>query len=378
MATNEYTVAAFYFPNFHTDPRMEAIHGKNWTEWELIKTAPSRFPGHKVKNHPLWGYEDEADPLVMAKKIDAAADHGLDVWLFDWYYYDDGPFLERCLTDGFLKASNRNRMKFALMWANHDWYQIHGYDPTQGDCPINFPGSVKPETFEKICDRVIENYFKQPNYWKINGCPVFSIYEINTFALSYPDSDAVLTALEKFRSKVKAAGFPDLHLNIMYWGEPNLPGGRTPKNWPAVLKAIHADSATSYTWVHHGALGAFPETPYQEALKKYIQEYANARETLPVPYFPNVTMGWDNTPRCARNIPWKPMPHVGNPVLVGNTPAAFQHALECIKSEMDTVKGQPRILTINAWNEWPETSILEPEAEYGYGYLEAVRNVFGK
>ena len=68
MATNEYTVAAFYFPNFHTDPRMEAIHGKNWTEWELIKTAPSRFPGHKVKNHPLWGYEDEADPLVMAKK----------------------------------------------------------------------------------------------------------------------------------------------------------------------------------------------------------------------------------------------------------------------------------------------------------------------
>jgi hypothetical protein len=26
----------------------------------------------------------------MARKIDAAADHGIGVFLFDWYMYDDG------------------------------------------------------------------------------------------------------------------------------------------------------------------------------------------------------------------------------------------------------------------------------------------------
>ena len=43
---------------------------------------------------PSLGLPDESDPGVMARKVDAAADHGVDAFIFDWYYYDDGPFLE--------------------------------------------------------------------------------------------------------------------------------------------------------------------------------------------------------------------------------------------------------------------------------------------
>ena len=32
---------------------------------------------------------------------------------------------------------------------------------------------------------------------------------------------------------------------------------------------------------------------------------------------------------------------------------------------------------INTWNEWVEGSCLLPDKLTGYGYLEAVRNVFG-
>ena len=52
----------------------------------------------------------------MAQKIDAAADHGIDAFIFDWYYYDDGLFLERAIEEGFFGAKNNERIKFSLMW----------------------------------------------------------------------------------------------------------------------------------------------------------------------------------------------------------------------------------------------------------------------
>ena len=66
-------VSAFYFPNWHVDPRNEKYHGTGWTEWRVTQYATPRFEGHEQPKVPLWGYEDEADPAVMAEKIAAAA-----------------------------------------------------------------------------------------------------------------------------------------------------------------------------------------------------------------------------------------------------------------------------------------------------------------
>jgi hypothetical protein len=94
---NKITIAAYYFPNYHTDdPRNIEIKGEGWAEWELVKTATPRFPGEHQPNIPAWGYTDEKDPKVMAQKIDAAVNHGVDTFIFDWYMYEDGPFLNRC------------------------------------------------------------------------------------------------------------------------------------------------------------------------------------------------------------------------------------------------------------------------------------------
>ena len=37
---------------------------------------------------------------------------------------------------------------------------------------------------------------------------------------------------------------------------------------------------------------------------------------------------------------------------------------------------QPPLVTLNSWNEWTETSYLQPDDLYGYGYLDAVKRVF--
>ena len=45
----------------------------------------------------------------MAQKIAAAADHGINAFIFDWYYYDDGLFLER--VDGRQLPGARHRQR---------------------------------------------------------------------------------------------------------------------------------------------------------------------------------------------------------------------------------------------------------------------------
>lgn len=373
------TIAAYYYPGTHPDPRWDKNKYPGFTEWDEIRAAKPRFPGHFQPNPPVWGYQNEAKPEVMAQKIAAAAEYGVNVFIFDWYYYNDGPYLGDALDEGFLHATNNARVKFALMWANHDWYDIQGYNPAGNNIKLLYPGKVTPATWDKICDLVIARYFKHPSYWLVEGKPYFSIYEMSQFLDSFGSIENARAALDKFRAKVRAAGFPGLHVNAIVWGEPNLPGGKTPPGWPKLCRDLALDSLTSYTWVHHGALNynTFPVSDYVWGRKKYLTFWVRALTTYSIPYFPNAMINWDNSPRAAANADWsRPGAYVVNPVVTGNTPAEFKHSLEIIKQRLLAAPTQPKIITINAWNEWPEGSCLEPAKHYGYGYLEAVKEVF--
>lgn len=248
------TVACYYFPNYHpSDRRNQVVKGNGWSEWELVRAARPRFPGHQQPKVPAWGYTDEADPQVMARKIAAVADHGIDAFIFDWYWYDDGPFLERGLDNGFLQAPNRHRLQFALMWAIHDWLDIH---PARRGTParVLYPGRVTPHTFDVLCDHVITRYFLQPAYWKIAGAPYFSVYDLQKLVESFGGASPARQALDRFRAKARAAGLPGLHLNAVVWNSVILPGETTLTNPSELVRQLGFDSVTSYVWIHHVAL----------------------------------------------------------------------------------------------------------------------------
>ncbi|HPF38834.1 MAG TPA: glycoside hydrolase family 99-like domain-containing protein [Phycisphaerae bacterium] len=376
-APDDYTIAAYYFPNYHVDARNEKRLGKGWTEWELIKKATPHFEGHQQPKVPLWGYTDEADPREMARKIDAAADHGVDVFIFDWYYYNDGPFLQRGLDEGFLGAKNNDRIKFALMWANHDWVDLFPAR-ANGRRDLLYPGAVTPETWDRITDLVIEKYFKHPSYWTIDGKPYFSIYELNTFMKCFGGAEGARAALDRFREKAVAAGLPGVHVNGVVYGVQVLPSETAVRNPQQLVRFLGLDSVTSYVWVHHIRVG-FPTQPYKTAQDHYNGNYRNNARSFGVPYYPNVTMGWDATPRTEQGVaPFvdRGYPYMG--VFTGNTPEAFRVALEGgkILADESLPEGQ-RIITINSWNEWTEGSYLEPDTLNKLGYLEAIKAVFG-
>lgn len=221
---NKYDVAAFYWPAYHPAERFKEISvfpdGKG--EWEAVYKAKPKFEGHQVPKIPRWGYEDESDPKVMGKKIATAVKYGVNVMIFDWYWYDNKPFLEEALNKGFLKAKNTTDMEFCLMWANHDHNSY--LDPSNPDkSKVYWYGGVDRPIFEGMVSHIINDYFKKPNYYKINGKPVFSIYELSTFINGIGSPEKAKEALDYFRKKTVEAGFPGLHFKPFFGEQFRLP-----------------------------------------------------------------------------------------------------------------------------------------------------------
>ena len=86
-----------------------------------------------------------------------------------------------------------------------------------------------------------------------------------------------------------------------------------------------------------------------------------------MPYFPHVSLGWDNNPRFVKFRPG---------ILRDCSPENIEQALCAAKAYADAHPGQPPLVTVNSWNEWTESSYLLPDDLHGYGYLNAVRRVF--
>ena len=364
----KYDVAAFLYPAYAADdPRLTPFWPMGIGEWETVMTVQDRFPGHYWKREPVWGYINEADPAVMEMEINQAVKHGVNVFIFDWYWYDGRPFMETTLNNGFLQAENRNDMQFYLMWANHDVLNL--WDTRLYDCEednIIWRGQVDREEFEKICKRNIEKYFKQPNYYKIDGKPVFMIYDIKVLIDGLGGFEQTVDALNWFTEETRKAGFPGLDLQLTTWA-PNLDysgldGNKTFEPGNDFVNKLGFDSMTHYQFAHFNWMDA----EYSDIVKDAIKEWKKLDKEFDVPYYPHVSVGWDNSPRTRESA-----------VSRNNTPEEFQKALQAAKDFVDARPELHPLITINSWNEWTETSYLQPDNVYGYGYLEAVRNVFG-
>ena len=368
-AQKQYDIAAFVWPSFHYEPRAQIFWPDGIGEWQSMMTNTPKFPGHEQPRMPLWGYVNEADPYVMEMQINAAVRHGVNVFIYDWYWYDGMSFLESQLNDGFLGAANNRDMKFYIMWANHDvnllWdKRLAG---TKDDNTLIWKGGVDRKEFEVICRRMIEKYFCQPNYYTIDGKPVFMIYELETFINGIGGLEEAKKALDWFRDEVKKAGYKgvDLQLTLRSGMNHNMTGvaGDNIRTQKDVIHYLQFDGATHYQYVHFTDI----DRDYLEIQTDVVRVWGELDKELNIPYYPQVSIGWDNNPRFLGFRPG---------VVKNNTPENFEKALRDAKAYLDARPQQAPLITINAWNEWPETSYLQPCSLYGYGYLEAVKRVF--
>ena len=367
----KYDVAAYIWPAYTGDePRTRMFWKEGIGEWQSVKNSAPKKNGYFWNRKPLLGYQNEADSAVMQEQIKMALSYGVNVFIYDWYWYDNRPFLENCLNDGFLKAENNGDMQFYLRWANHDANKVWNIDLSDDyGKTVIWQGAVGRRAFETVANRVIEKYFSKANYYKIDGCPVFMIYDVKNLISGLGGVEETKDALAWFRAQTKRAGFPDLHLQITIWGENSIDLSGVDSNMQGsthdAVSLLGANSVSHYQFVHFTNV----DRDYTDILDDVQKEWKRIDETYSVPYFPHISCGWDNNPRFRK---------FRQNVVKNNTPENVEKGLRMAKAYVDAHPDRAPLVTVNSWNEWTETSYLLPDDLYGYGYLEAIKKVFAE
>ncbi len=350
-------VVAFNFPSWHPSPWMEARFGKGWTEFDTLRDARALFPGHSMPHYPLWGYYDEADPEWAAREIELAAGHGVDAWMIDWYWHEGTQFYQEQLEQGLLRAPNRSKIQFAVMWANHDWKNVYpARSPEQA--AIMLPQIHTVPDFERVANYCAEHYFSQPNYLRVGGAPLFAIFDIGKIVQQL-GADGAKRGLDVLRERAARMGHAQLHLQIV--------GGYD--HYEARLKEFGFDSATQYGtfgWTY-GVKPPGSRLPYGVGVREGIASWKERRGSLSVPFHPCVSVGWDDSPRFGEYAA----------VAVDRSPDQFERFMRAARHDA-AADGENKMIYVAAWNEWTEDHVLLPDTLWGYSYLEALRRGAGK
>ena len=357
-------VAAIVWPAYQPEPRWAELnifkHGCG--EWQNVYEAESKESGHRRPLVPLWGYENEADPIVMARKIDACLASGINVLIYDWYWYEGRPFLEDGLNKGFLKAPNNERMKFFLMWANHDVNNL--WDKKVGLArkfvENHWLADVDFEEFKNVLVPRWISYFKKPNYYQVDGKPVLAVYLFKKFAKGIGGDEKAKSALAYLDAECRKAGFKGVYIMA------------TAGRWNRGLEVekFPIDGLFNYNWSELVRTD-IADIEYADFFYSYAKKYEADAKLRQIPYFPNVTIGWDDNSRYPANEK--------RPYCKGKSPEIYERALLYAKkcADREAQKNAPKLIVINALNEWTEDAYLEPDEQFGYEYLNRTSAVFG-
>lgn len=378
-------VMAVYYPHWHSYPKGNEWFKDRWDwsegEWAFVKDAKPRFSGHQQPIVPLPGYLDGKNPTDVAKEIELAADAGITAFLYDYYYYDGQFTQEEAIEEGFLKAPNRNRLKFALMWCYHDRNMRWRPKKFREENPLRLMTLARTsEEFLGLIDLSIARYFNRPEYYRRDGKLFFSIYNAPQFVEAV-GTNGVRKALSVARRKVRAAGLGEIEFNAQ---------NAQSLGSAALLKDVGFDSLTHY---NANPIPRLRERMYEEGTM--IFDYGETTRELEkryeifsaaeLPYYPSVSTGWDATPRCdpSELFPWRRLPkgqllqYPYGMVLTNCTAALFERNLRQAKAYADRLsKGGTGIVYVNAWNEYTEGCYLLPDNWNGDSKLRALERVF--
>lgn len=377
-------VIALYLPQFHPTPENDRWWGPGFTEWTNVAKAKPLFRGHQQPRIPAdLGFYDLRLPETREQQAQLAREAGVEGFCYYHYWFGNGrQLLERPLQE--VVASGKPDFPFCICWANHTWSNKTWERKSAVQKNSVLMEQTYPGTEDDIAHfNALLPMFKDRRYMTVDGKLIFAIYDpfgfknVQQFIATWrrlaeenglpgfhfigmtPSTLTIRTAPDGTRQRVmpNLESSAEIYRRVLDLGfdAVNSLGKRRGEmlyegKWKNIAKTVLR---------HIG----FPTGSMRYDYERTVRNYFAPEDTWENVY-PSILPQWDRTPRVASM----------DGVYVNATPEKFENhirqALSLIKDKLP----EHRILFLKSWNEWGEGNYVEPDMEWGHGFIDAIHN----
>ena len=346
-------VLALHLPQYHIIPENNEWWGNGFTDWVNVKKAKPLFNGHEQPLIPYkHNYYDMADINTIRRQANLAKSYGIYGFCYYHYWFNGKLLLEKPCE---LLLENKNiDINYCFCWANETWARTWDGKDTEILIKQTFGGI---EDWEKHIQYLIK-FFHDKRYIKINNRPLMFFYSCSRIKDFNNMIDYWNKKLEQFGfEKIFVVEFVNsfnsgkskISSDVITEFEPLNTARYTVSNFcklkRLICKKIGLTDFLDYDYIW-------------TCLLKNHKNYNNKK------IFRSAFVDFDNSPRKGKK----------SLIMKGASPEKFKWYLNKLV-RLKNRNYDDNFLIINAWNEWAEGAVLEPSENYGFQYLEAVKDV---
>ena len=377
-------VIALYLPQFHPTPENDRWWGPGFTEWTNVAKAKPLFRGHQQPRIPAdLGFYDLRLPETREQQAQLAREAGVEGFCYYHYWFGNGrQLLDRPLQE--VAASGKPDFPFCICWANHTWSNKTWERKSAVQKNSVLMEQTYPGTEDDIAHfNTLLPMFKDRRYMTVDGKLIFAIYDpfgfknVQQFIATWrrlaeenglpgfhfigmtPSTLTIRTAPDGTRQRVmpNLESSAEIYRRVLDLGfdAVNSLGKRRGEmlyegKWKNIIKTVLR---------HIG----FPTGSMRYDYERTVRNYFAPEDTWENVY-PSILPQWDRTPRVASM----------DGVYVNATPEKFENHIRQALSLIKDKQPEHRILFLKSWNEWGEGNYVEPDMEWGHGFIDAIHN----
>ncbi len=285
---------------------------------------------------PKLGKYSSLNDEVIAKHIDWATGHGIDTFMINWW---GTPGMNKRVKN-YLENPMADEIDYFITW---DIYSSR----LRAD-EYDFSTQNVSNKFKNDLEYIVENFLDDENYFEVEGKPVVYLYEAFKYVGSFPEKIGEIDGLNK-----------GLHGRDIYWvGDARLPFSSQSQQREAL------DAITNYS----------PSNMWMPWVNNPGKVWKLTKEEIDKRYLPQIRHNYFDAKMRNKGFVPTVMPgfhNIGSPsIRIPRTPEGFRYELEKAK---ELLGEETKTLLITSFNEWMEATQVEPTEEYGFKYLDIVK-----